>query len=65
MVNKKEATYVFSDGQKVYDELAKVYKTHKKGYFIYGPFGVGKTYYVEHQKVENWIDGDVLWEFFH
>lgn len=52
---------VFSDGTIIYEELQKEYKTHKKGYFIYGPSGVGKTYFVKHQTVKNWIDGDVLW----
>lgn len=53
---------VFADGSTVYDELKRKYKTHERGYFIYGPSGVGKTYYIKHQKENNWIDGDVLWE---
>ena len=44
-----------------FNQLKEEYKTHVKGYFIYGPSGVGKTYFVEHQKEKNWIDGDVLW----
>lgn len=52
---------VFSDGTEVYNEIKKVYKTHKKGYFIYGPSGVGKTYYINNQIENDWIDGDVLW----
>lgn len=52
---------VFSDGTKIYNDLKEEYKTHKKGYFIYGPSGVGKTYFINHQIEKNWIDGDVLW----
>lgn len=57
----EETPLVFSDGTEIYNRLKKTYKTHEKGYFIYGPSGVGKTYFVEHQKEKNWIDGDVLW----
>lgn len=53
---------IFADGSNVYDKLKQNYITHNKGLFIYGPSGVGKTYYIKHQKVKNWIDGDVLWE---
>lgn len=53
---------VFADGSGVYNELKQKYITHKKGLFIYGPSGVGKTYYIKPQKENNWIDGDVLWE---
>ncbi len=53
---------IFTDGSKVYNELKKKYITHKKGLFIYGPSGIGKTYYIKHQKKNDWIDGDVLWE---
>lgn len=52
---------VFTDGTKIYDELKQTYITHEKGYFIYGPSGVGKTHFINNQKVKNWIDGDVLW----
>lgn len=52
---------VFTDDTDVYNELKKEYITHKKGYFIYGPSGVGKTYFINNQKVKNWIDGDILW----
>ncbi len=52
---------VFTDGTNIYNELKKEYTTHKKGYFIYGPSGVGKTYFINHQKIKNWIDGDILW----
>lgn len=53
---------VFADGTEVYENLKKEYITHKKGFFIYGPSGVGKTYFINKQKEKNWIDGDVLWE---
>ena len=53
---------VFSDGTDIYNELKKEYITHEKGYFIYGPSGVGKTYFINNQKEKNWIDGDILWE---
>lgn len=52
---------VFSDGTEIYNDLKKEYITHSKGYFIYGPSGVGKTYFINNQKVKNWIDGDILW----
>lgn len=52
---------VFSDGTEIYNDLKKEYNTHSKGYFIYGPSGVGKTYFINNQKVKNWIDGDLLW----
>lgn len=53
---------IFTDGTNVYDELKQKYITHEKGLFIYGPSGIGKTHYIKHQKENNWIDGDVLWE---
>ncbi len=53
---------VFTDGSSIYDKLKHEYITHEKGFFIYGPSGVGKTYYIKHQKEKHWIDGDVLWE---
>ncbi len=58
----KNTPIIFSDGSTVWNELKQRYITHKKGLFIYGPSGIGKTYYVKHQKENNWIDGDVLWE---
>lgn len=56
---------IFSDGTEIYNNLKQEYKTHKKGYFIYGPSGVGKTYFINNQKEKNWIDGDVLWDSCH
>ena len=52
---------VFTDGTDIYNDLKKKYITHKKGYFIYGPSGVGKTYFINNQKEKHWIDGDILW----
>lgn len=53
---------IFSDGTKVYEDLKEKYVTHTKGYFIYGPSGVGKSHFINNQKEKNWIDGDILWE---
>ncbi|EKE20563.1 MAG: hypothetical protein ACD_7C00526G0002 [uncultured bacterium] len=53
---------MFSDGSRVYNELKREYKNHKKGFFILAPSGAGKTYYIKNQKSKNWIDGDILWE---
>lgn len=58
----KDTPLIFTDGTKIYNELKKKYITHDKGYFIYGPSGVGKTYYINNQKEKHWIDGDILWE---
>lgn len=56
---------VFTDGSSVFNELQEQYIIHKKGFFIYGPSGVGKSYFVRHQKENHWIDGDYLWEVCH
>lgn len=58
----KNTPIIFADGTEVFDKLKQKYKTHKKGLFIYAPSGSGKTFYIQHQKVNDWIDGDVLWE---
>lgn len=58
----KDTPIVFTDGTDVYNNLKKEYITHKNGFFIYGPSGVGKTHYIKQQKENNWIDGDILWE---
>lgn len=52
----------FSDGTKIYDKFKKHYITHKFGFFIMAPSGVGKTHYIKRQKEKHWIDGDKLWE---
>lgn len=61
----EETPLVFTDGTEIYNELKKEYKTHKNGYFIYGPSGIGKTYYINNQQEKNWIDGDILWSITH
>ena len=50
----------YTDGENIYNEIKKEYNTFKKGYFIYGPSGVGKSYYINNQKENNWIDQDYL-----
>lgn len=57
-----ETPLVYGDGNKVYDEISKGVTKHKKGYFIMAPSGAGKTYFLNHQKERDWIDGDTLWE---
>ncbi len=53
---------IFTDGINFYKELSKKYIQHKgRGYFILAPSGSGKTYYVNNQKDQHWIDGDYLW----
>lgn len=56
-----ETPIMFCDGTKIYEDIKKEYKTHNKGAFIYGPSGIGKTYFINKQTEKNWIDGDVLW----
>jgi hypothetical protein len=48
--------------QATLDEFKKRYISHKKGFFIMAPSGVGKTYFVNHQESPDWIDGDKIWE---
>lgn len=57
----QDTPVMFCDGSNVYNKLKQEYITHDKGFFIYGPSGVGKTYFINHQKKKNWIDGDILW----
>lgn len=54
---------MFADGTDLYDKFAKDYMKHKEGYFILGPSGIGKSYFVRRQKTgeKHWIDADVLW----
>lgn len=52
---------VFTDGTKVYDDLAKRYKRHRQGYFILAPSGAGKTHFISLQAEKHWLDGDELW----
>lgn len=60
-----ETPLVFTDGTAFYKNLAKEYITHKKGYFILGPSGVGKSHYYRNQKEgeKHWIDADRLWRW--
>ncbi len=44
------------------ERFAHHFKTHKKGLFILGPSGTGKTHYVRNQPSLDWIDGDTLWD---
>ncbi len=60
-IQSGETPVVFADGSAVYSKLAKTYRTHSKGLFILAPSGSGKSYFVNHQAVKNWIDGDLLW----
>lgn len=52
---------VFCDGASVYKKITDKYTVHKKGLFIVAPSGTGKTYFVNHQKTNDWIDGDMVW----
>jgi hypothetical protein len=54
---------VFADGKKFYDKFSEEFIVHKKGYFILGGSGVGKSYYYRNQKPgeKHWVDADVLW----
>jgi hypothetical protein len=54
---------MFADGTETYQKFADEFVTHKKGYFIMGPSGIGKSYYVRRQKVgeKHWVDADQLW----
>lgn len=53
---------MFADGTPIYEQFAKQYITHKKGFFVMAPSGSGKTWFIEHQKEKHWMDGDSLWE---
>ncbi len=54
---------VFADGTAVYSEFAKRYITHRQGFFILGPSGIGKSHFVRGQAAgeQHWIDADQLW----
>lgn len=51
----------FNDDGTIYEEFAKKYKTHERGFFILAPSGVGKTHFCKNQSEQHWIDGDELW----
>jgi len=59
-----QSCFMFTSGDKVYDEYNKLYNKHTKGYIILGPPGIGKTYYCDNiQKCDikgkkEWIDAD-------
>ncbi len=53
---------VFCDGRAIYKKVLKDFIVHKKGLFIVAPSGTGKSYFVNHQKEKNWVDGDVIWK---
>lgn len=52
---------MFAVKKSVLDELSKKYRVHSKGFFILAPSGSGKTYFIEHQITNDWIDGDYYW----
>lgn len=52
---------IFTDGTDFFNNLKKNYITHNKGLFILAPSGAGKSYYIESQDKNDWIDGDVIW----
>ena len=54
--------FSFSSSDSIFNMLAEEYIMHDKGYFMLAPSGVGKTYFVTHQKENHWIDGDYLWD---
>lgn len=53
---------MFTDGSATFKKFTDKYITHKKGFFIIAPSGSGKTYFIERQKENHWMDGDTLWE---
>lgn len=57
----KNTPIIFSDGTEFYAQLAKKYIKHSSGLFILAPSASGKTYYINNQKDNDWIDGDYLW----
>jgi hypothetical protein len=52
---------IFCDGTSVYKKITDKYNTHKKGLFIVAPSGTGKTHFINNQKTNDWIDGDMIW----
>lgn len=53
--------FIFQDGTKAFKKLADQYNTHKRGLFILGPSGIGKTHFITHHGKNDWVDGDILW----
>ena len=58
----KVAPIIYTSGKSLFKRYMDNYVIHTKGYFILAPSGSGKTYYVNHQRFKDWIDGDVLWD---
>jgi hypothetical protein len=56
-----ETPLVFTDGTEFWKRVTDTHITHKKGFFILGPSGAGKTHFVKNQKEPHWIDGDDIW----
>lgn len=56
---------VFADGTEIYDKVANEYARHKKGFFVLGPSGVGKSHYIRNQDIneKHWVDADQLWRW--
>lgn len=54
---------VFTDGTETYNNVGKNFIRHKKGYFILGPSGIGKSHFIRRQNKDDqhWIDADWLW----
>lgn len=53
---------VFSDGTDTYNKVGEEFVRHKKGFFILGPSGIGKSHFIRNQVHEkHWIDADWLW----
>ena len=62
---RHETPLIFTDGTKFYKKLGKEYVRHKRGLFILGPSGVGKSHFYRNQKKgeRHWIDADRLWRW--
>lgn len=52
---------VFADGTDFWKKMTDSYVVHKRGFFILGPSGAGKTHFVKNQNEPHWIDGDNIW----
>lgn len=60
-----EIPLIFTDGTEFFKKLEKDYIKHKKGFFIMGPSGVGKSHFYRTQKEgeRHWIDADRIWRW--
>jgi hypothetical protein len=52
---------IFADGTSYWSKVAQEHVVHKKGFFILGPSGAGKTHFVKNQTEPHWLDGDTIW----